>query len=210
MSQIPKPPTHRPVVLCILDGWGARDETENNAIALAATPNWDRLMATAPHALIETSGLSVGLPEGQMGNSEVGHTKIGAGRMVKQDLPRIDAAIKNGSFATNPVLCDLIDKTKASGGVLHILGLLSPGGVHSHQGHMVAAAKLAAGAGLNVWVHGFLDGRDTPPSSARDYVQRLQNDIAAAQKFMCPTSEFPIWPGGRPTDSPDVSSFAEG
>jgi len=172
----------RPVVLCILDGWGVREETENNAIALAATPNWDRFMATAPHALIKTSGLDVGLPDGQMGNSEVGHTNIGAGRVVMQDLPRIDAAIKDGSFATNPALFELIEKTSASGGALHIMGLLSPGGVHSHQDHMAAAAKLAADAGLDVWVHGFLDGRDTPPQSASEFVETFVGDIMLSPK----------------------------
>jgi len=175
MSQPP-----RPVVLCILDGWGLREETENNAIALAATPNWDRLIADAPHAEIKTSGLDVGLPDGQMGNSEVGHTNIGAGRVVLQDLPRIDEAIEDGSFATNPVLCDLIEKLRASGGALHIMGLLSPGGVHSHQNHLVAAAKLAAEEGLNVWVHGFLDGRDTPPKSALGFVETFNGDILLA------------------------------
>jgi len=167
----------RPVILCILDGWGIREETENNAIALAKTPHWDRLMASAPHAHIKTSGLDVGLPDGQMGNSEVGHTNIGAGRVVMQDLPRIDAAIADGSFATNPLLCDLIDKTKDAGGALHIMGLLSPGGVHSHQDHMAAAAKLAADTGLDVWVHAFLDGRDTPPQSAVDFVEKFIGDV---------------------------------
>ncbi len=167
----------RPVVLCILDGWGIREETENNAIALAETPNWDRLMATAPHAQIATSGLDVGLPDGQMGNSEVGHTNIGAGRVVMQDLPRIDAAIAGGSFATNPVLCELIEKVRGSGGALHIMGLLSPGGVHSHQDHMAAAAKIAADQGLDVWIHGFLDGRDTPPKSAVGYIETFNGDV---------------------------------
>jgi len=167
----------RPVVLCILDGWGVRAETDNNAIALAKTPNWDRLMASAPHALVKTSGLDVGLPEGQMGNSEVGHMNIGAGRVVLQDLPRIDAAIADGSFATNPALCELIDKDSAAGGTLHVVGLLSPGGVHSHQDHMVAAAKLAAEAGLKVSVHGFLDGRDTPPQSAIEFTEKFIGDV---------------------------------
>ncbi len=173
-SDMPKP---GPTVLCILDGWGSRADTENNAIALAATPTWDALMASAPHAEIQTSGLAVGLPDGQMGNSEVGHTNIGAGRVVMQDLPRIDEAIKDGSFDTNPVLCDLIKKTKAAGGVLHIMGLLSPGGVHSHQDHMVAAAKIAANEGLEVWLHSFLDGRDTPPQSAREFIEKLISDL---------------------------------
>lgn len=167
----------RPVVLCILDGWGLREETDNNAIALAATPHWDRFWSTAPHARIKTSGLSVGLPDGQMGNSEVGHMNIGAGRVVMQDLPRIDGAIADGSFAKNKVLQDFIAKTKAAKGNVHIMGLLSPGGVHSHQDHMVAAAKVVADAGLKVWLHGFLDGRDTPPKSAGDYTAKLLHDI---------------------------------
>ncbi len=168
----------RPVVLCILDGWGLREETANNAIALAATPNWDRMWATAPHARIKTSGLSVGLPDGQMGNSEVGHMNIGAGRVVMQDLPRIDGAIADGSFAANQTLKSFIAKAKTTGGAVHIMGLLSPGGVHSHQDHMVAAAKVAAAAGLPVWLHGFLDGRDTPPQSAAGYVEKLESDLA--------------------------------
>jgi len=169
-----------PVVLCILDGWGHRVDPANNAIALAQTPNWDRYVATRPHALVKTSGRAVGLPDGQMGNSEVGHTNIGAGRVVMQDLPKIDAAIKDGSFATNPVLCDLLDKTKAGSGVLHIMGLLSPGGVHSHQDHIVAAAKIAAAEGLKVWIHGFLDGRDTPPQSARGFAEKFVSDLMLA------------------------------
>ncbi len=169
--------TPRPVVLCILDGWGMRAEVKDNAIAQAATPTWDRLMATAPHGALETSGLSVGLPQGQMGNSEVGHTTIGAGRVVMQYLPRIDAAIKDGGFATNPVLRDLIDKTKAANGDLHIMGLLSPGGVHSHQDQMVAAARIAAAEDLGIWIHGFLDGRDTPPRSAVEFTEKLISDL---------------------------------
>lgn len=167
----------RPVVLCILDGWGMRAETEDNAIAQAKTPNWDRLMASAPHALVKTSGLDVGLPDGQMGNSEVGHTNIGAGRVVMQDLPRIDAAIADGSFATNPALNNLLDQVKDVGGALHVMGLLSPGGVHSHQDHMAAVAKIGADAGLEVWVHGFLDGRDTPPQGAVGYVEKFIGDV---------------------------------
>ncbi len=174
------PLAKRPTVLCILDGWGLRDETENNAIALATTPHWDAMWAHAPHARIKTSGLSVGLPDGQMGNSEVGHMNIGAGRVVMQDLPRIDAAIANGSFAINENLQAFIAKVKAVSGAVHIMGLLSPGGVHSHQDHMVAVANAAAAAGLEVWIHGFLDGRDTPPKSAGGFLEKLQGDLMGA------------------------------
>ncbi|CAA7617555.1 2,3-bisphosphoglycerate-independent phosphoglycerate mutase [Magnetospirillum sp. UT-4] len=170
----------RPVVLCILDGWGHRDEREDNAIALADTPNWDRLVATCPHALLQTSGLSVGLPDGQMGNSEVGHMNLGAGRVVMQDLPRIDLAVADGSLAANPVLREAVAKVRAAGGVMHLMGLMSPGGVHSHQDHLAALARIIADAGVPVRVHAFLDGRDTPPSSAKDYMVRFLADIAGA------------------------------
>ncbi|HLN25227.1 MAG TPA: 2,3-bisphosphoglycerate-independent phosphoglycerate mutase, partial [Patescibacteria group bacterium] len=142
------PSAPRPVVLCILDGWGYRAEREDNAIALAATPNWDDLLATCPHALLATSGLAVGLPDGQMGNSEVGHMNLGAGRVVMQDLPRIDLAVADGSLAANPALLRTIDALKRSGGTAHLLGLLSPGGVHSHQDHMAALAVAIADAGV--------------------------------------------------------------
>lgn len=170
-----RPP--KPVVLCILDGWGHREDPTDNAIAQANTPNWDRLMSSAPHALVETSGHDVGLPEGQMGNSEVGHMNIGAGRVVMQDLPRIDRAIADGSLARNAALLRFIDTLKASGGTCHLMGLLSPGGVHSHQDHMVALAKVVAAAGVPVRVHAFLDGRDTPPQSGRDFTARFLADI---------------------------------
>ncbi len=169
----------RPVVLCILDGWGYRAETKDNAIALARTPVWDDLMAHAPVAWLKTSGLAVGLPEGQMGNSEVGHMNLGGGRVVMQDLPRIDEAVASGALRQNPVLLDFITKLKASGGTAHVLGLLSPGGVHSHQDHMVALARALDQAGVPVRFHAFLDGRDTPPKSARDYIARFEEDIAS-------------------------------
>ncbi|HLO77888.1 MAG TPA: 2,3-bisphosphoglycerate-independent phosphoglycerate mutase [Magnetospirillum sp.] len=168
----------RPVVLCILDGWGHRDEPTDNAIAQADTPTWDRFTASYPRALLKTSGLAVGLPDGQMGNSEVGHMNLGAGRVVMQDLPRIDLAATDGSLAANPVLTQALAKVKAAGGTLHVMGLLSPGGVHSHQDHLVALARIASGAGVKVAIHAFLDGRDTPPSSARDFMQRFLADIA--------------------------------
>lgn len=172
------PRTPRPVVLCILDGWGHRDEREDNAIAQADTPTWDRFLAAYPHALLATSGLSVGLPDGQMGNSEVGHMNLGAGRVVMQDLPRIDAAVADGSLAANPALVQAVAKVKASGGALHLLGLMSPGGVHSHQDHLAALARSVAAAGVPVKVHAFLDGRDTPPSSAKEYMAKFLADVA--------------------------------
>ena len=158
----------RPVVLCILDGWGHRESCEANAICQAKTPVLDRLFATSPHALIDASEIAVGLPSGQMGNSEVGHMNLGAGRVVLQDLPRIDQAAADGSLAANPVLEDFMAKLKASGGRAHLMGLLSPGGVHAHQDHMAALANALQDAGLPVAVHAFLDGRDTPPKSARN------------------------------------------
>jgi 2,3-bisphosphoglycerate-independent phosphoglycerate mutase len=168
----------RPVVLCILDGWGYRAEPADNAIALANTPNWDRFLAHYPHALLKTSGLAVGLPGGQMGNSEVGHMNLGAGRVVMQDLPRIDLAAADGALAANPNLLKAIEAVKASGGAFHLLGLLSPGGVHSHQDHLAALARIVAGHGVPVRVHAFLDGRDTPPSSALGFMERFLADIA--------------------------------
>ncbi|SOD94662.1 2,3-bisphosphoglycerate-independent phosphoglycerate mutase [Caenispirillum bisanense] len=170
--------TPKPVVLCILDGWGHRDDPTDNAIAQANTPTWDRLMASAPRALVETAGLAVGLPEGQMGNSEVGHMNIGAGRVVMQDLPRIDQAVADGSLARNAELTAFIEKLKQSGGTCHLMGLLSPGGVHSHQDHMVALAKIVSAAGVPVRIHAFLDGRDTPPQSGREFTARFLADVA--------------------------------
>jgi 2,3-bisphosphoglycerate-independent phosphoglycerate mutase len=168
----------RPVVLCILDGWGWREERADNAIAQANTPNWDRFLASYPHALLHSSGLQVGLPDGQMGNSEVGHMNLGAGRVVMQDLPRIDTAVADGSLAANPTLIKAIAAVKASGGAMHLMGLLSPGGVHSHQDHLAALARTIADAGVPVKVHAFLDGRDTPPSSAKGFMERFLADVA--------------------------------
>jgi len=171
-------PRSRPVVLCILDGWGWREDPADNAIAQANAPHWHALLDTYPHALLESSGLAVGLPAGQMGNSEVGHMNLGAGRVVMQDLPRIDAAVADGSLAANPALTAMIGGLKASGGTCHLLGLLSPGGVHSHQDHLVALARAVAQAGVPVALHAFLDGRDTPPSSARGYVAHVLDAVA--------------------------------
>ncbi len=170
----------RPVLLLILDGWGHRDETAHNAIALAQTPNWTRLFAECPHALVETHGMHVGLPDGQMGNSEVGHMNIGAGRVVYQELTRIDAAIDDGSFFDNPALTGACDAVKR-GGTLHVLGLVSPGGVHSSERHIHALIDLAARRGVGqVAVHAFLDGRDTPPRSAQPSLAALAAKCAAA------------------------------
>jgi len=166
-------------VLCILDGWGARESAPDNAIALAATPYLDGLLASRPHALIDASEGEVGLPSGQMGNSEVGHMNLGAGRVVMQDLPRIDEALADGSLAASPVLADFIAKMQAAGGRVHLLGLLSPGGVHSHQDHMAGLAEILRAAGLEVLVHAFLDGRDTPPLSAVPYLDAFQAITAA-------------------------------
>jgi len=158
-------------VLCILDGWGEREETDFNAVAAADTPVWDRLRATCPRARLDASGGEVGLPEGQMGNSEVGHTNIGAGRVVKQDLPRIDAAVADGGLAKAPALAGFIEALKNSGGTAHLMGLISPGGVHSHQAQIAGLANILADAGIPVAIHAFLDGRDTPPSSGRGYME---------------------------------------
>ncbi|MDX9950980.1 MAG: 2,3-bisphosphoglycerate-independent phosphoglycerate mutase [Methylophilaceae bacterium] len=169
-----------PVILLILDGFGYREEAADNAIALARKPNWDNLWATYPHTLINASEHYVGLPDGQMGNSEVGHLNIGAGRVVYQDFERINQSIQSGEFFRLPVLVDAIDRLKASGKALHIFGLLSDGGVHSHQDHIHAMLEMAVKRGLKkVYVHAFLDGRDTPPVSAGPYIEKLEAHIAA-------------------------------
>ena len=168
----------RPVVLCILDGWGLRDDPTDNALALARIPVWDRLMREAATARISTSGADVGLPDGQMGNSEVGHMNIGAGRIAVPDLPRIDKAIAAGELQRNGALQTALAKLKASGGTLHLMGLLSPGGVHSHQDHMAALAGIAAAAGVPVAIHAFLDGRDTPPKSGFDFLADFWRAVA--------------------------------
>ncbi len=166
-------------LLLILDGWGHREAVSNNAIAAATTPVWDRLWQSCPHTLLSTSGLEVGLPPGQMGNSEVGHMNLGAGRIVYQNLTRIDKAIQDGTFKENPALTGAVDKAVAAGKALHILGLLSPGGIHSHENQILAMIDLAHQRGArNIYLHVFLDGRDTPPRSALSSLrlaeQRLQ------------------------------------
>ncbi|MBN66011.1 MAG: phosphoglycerate mutase (2,3-diphosphoglycerate-independent) [Rickettsiales bacterium] len=167
-----------PVILCILDGWGHSEATEHNAIAMANTPHWDRLMQAYPNGLLDASEGEVGLPSGQMGNSEVGHMNIGSGRVVMQDLPRIDQAIADDALANNAVLQAHIAALQASGGTCHLMGLVSDGGVHAHQNHIIALAKIVANAGVPVAIHAFLDGRDTPPKSADGYVKALEDAIA--------------------------------
>ena len=159
----------RPVMLVILDGWGWREEAADNAVRLARTPSFDRLWSSCPHAFLRTSGRDVGLPDGQMGNSEVGHLNIGAGRVVMQDLPRIGDAIASGEIGRMPAIVDLIARLKKSGGTCHLVGLVSPGGVHSHQDHAVALARVLTEAGVPAVVHAFTDGRDTPPRAAGEY-----------------------------------------
>jgi 2,3-bisphosphoglycerate-independent phosphoglycerate mutase len=165
----------KPLVLMILDGWGYREDEQSNAILAANTPVLDNLWATRPRTLISGSGLDVGLPEGQMGNSEVGHVNLGAGRVVYQDFTRITKAINDGEFDSTPALVENIDKAVAAGKAVHIMGLLSPGGVHSHEDHIVASIQLAAKRGAKeVYFHGFLDGRDTPPRSAKASIERIE------------------------------------
>jgi 2,3-bisphosphoglycerate-independent phosphoglycerate mutase len=168
----------RPVVLCILDGWGERAKADDNAIETARAPNWHRLASRWPHANLQASEHFVGLPDGQMGNSEVGHTNIGAGRVAMQDLPRIDAAIAEGNLAGMPAFRDFVEKQKMSRGTAHLMGLMSPGGVHSHQHHIAALARLLAESGVPIAVHAFLDGRDTPPKSAASYMREFQEEVA--------------------------------
>ena len=182
--------TQKPVMLLILDGWGYRNEiTSDNAIENGNTPNWHRLLQENPHGFIETSGLDVGLPEGQMGNSEVGHTNLGAGRVVMQDLPKIDQAVKDGSLAKNPVLVKMIENLKSTGKSAHVMGLMSPGGVHSSQDHIVALCQILSSQGINTWVHAFLDGRDTPPSSADQYLSEFEKAIAPLSNVKIATIE---------------------
>jgi len=165
----------KPVVLLILDGWGYREEDGFNAINSANKPNWDRLLREQPHTLINTSGQSVGLPDGQMGNSEVGHLNLGAGRVVYQELTRISRSIESGEFNANPALVEAIAEAVANNKAVHLFGLLSPGGVHSHETHIHAMARMAAAQGAQkIYLHAFLDGRDTPPKSAKISLQLMQ------------------------------------
>src|SRR5271168_2589952 len=171
-------PRPKPLVLIILDGWGYRAETKANAIALARKPTYDRLLREYPNTLIHTSGPFVGLPEGQMGNSEVGHLNIGAGRIVHMDITRIDLMIQNGEFFSHPVLVAAIKQARTSGRKLHLFGLLSDGGVHSRQEHLYALLKMAKQQGVDrVFVHAFMDGRDTLPTNGAGYLEKLQQKI---------------------------------
>src|SRR5499427_9003102 len=162
----------RPVMLVILDGWGWRDDPRDNAIRQAKTPNFDRLWQTGPHGFLHTSGKDVGLPDGQMGNSEVGHLNIGAGRIVRMDITKIDAMIENGDFFTNPVLLDAVKNARGGGRRMHLCGLLSDGGVHSHQNHLYALLRMARQNGVErVFAHCFMDGRDTLPTGGAGYIE---------------------------------------
>ena len=166
-----------PTLLLILDGWGIAPADPYNAPSVARTPHLDALFAGCPHARLNASGRAVGLPDGYMGNSEVGHLNIGAGRIVYQDMTRIDMAVEDGSLAENPVFVRLVDAVRASGGTLHFAGLLSDGGVHSHIRHLEALCRMAADAGVPVRIHCFMDGRDTPPQSGVDYVRQLEEAV---------------------------------
>ncbi|EPX77529.1 2,3-bisphosphoglycerate-independent phosphoglycerate mutase [Litoreibacter arenae] len=171
--------TPKPVVLCILDGWGLSDRTEANAPVLADTPTFDHLMATCPHATLITHGPDVGLPKGQMGNSEVGHTNIGAGRVVAMDLGQIDLAIEQGTFENEAALQGFIAKLRETGGTAHLMGVASDGGVHGHVSHIIAAAKALSSAGIDTVLHAITDGRDVAPRSALGYLEQLQRDLPA-------------------------------
>lgn len=169
--------TKQKVLLCILDGWGVRANTDANGIALAKTPHWDNMWAHQPHTSLQASELFVGLPSGQMGNSEVGHMTIGSGRVIMQDLPRIDQAIEKNIIPQLPAMEQFVCQVQEGNGVVHLLGLLSPGGVHAHQNHLIYFAQFLSGLGLTVFIHGFMDGRDTPPQSGVDYLKDFLSAI---------------------------------
>ena len=176
---IPKPDTPKPVVLCILDGWGIAADPASSAPAHAQVPNFNRIWAECPHETLTTFGPDVGLPRGQMGNSEVGHTNIGAGRVVAMDLGAIDLAIEDGSFATNPALLAFVGRLQASGGVAHLLGVVSDGGVHGHISHVLAACRAIVAHGVKVALHAVTDGRDVAPSSAAAFMAALVAGLPA-------------------------------
>ena len=182
--------TPKPVVLCILDGWGLREDTAANAPALARTPAFDRIMSTCPHATLITHGPDVGLPTGQMGNSEVGHTNIGAGRVVAMDLGQIDLAIEDGSFFSRQAIDDFADSLKASGGTAHVAGLASPGGVHSHQDHIAAAARALVDRGVPVVVHAITDGRDVAPTAAGEQVAKRAADLPEGVRIVTVSGRY--------------------
>ena len=176
-------PSRGPVVLCIMDGWGHRTERDNNAIALARTPVFDNLIDSQPHSLLDASGINVGLPDGQVGNSEVGHMNIGAGRVVMQALPRINKAVQDGSLATHDALAGLAASLIQSGGTAHVMGLLSPGGVHGHQDHFLAVITGLLKAGVPVAIHGFTDGRDTLPQAAKQDLPKFLKTLPPGAKM---------------------------
>ncbi|MEP3347004.1 MAG: 2,3-bisphosphoglycerate-independent phosphoglycerate mutase [Litoreibacter sp.] len=182
--------TPKPVVLCILDGWGLSGDTQANAPALANTPTFDRLMATCPNATLITHGPDVGLPKGQMGNSEVGHTNIGAGRVVAMDLGQIDLAIEEDTFQHEAALQGFIAKLKETGGTAHLMGVISDGGVHGHITHIVAAAKALNSAGLDTVLHAITDGRDVAPASALGYVEQLEQQLPEAVKIVTVSGRY--------------------
>jgi 2,3-bisphosphoglycerate-independent phosphoglycerate mutase len=167
----------------ILDGFGYSESPDSNAIMAARTPVWDKLWASAPHTLVSGSGMDVGLPDGQMGNSEVGHMNLGAGRVVYQDFTRVTKSIQDGDVFDNQVICAAVDKAVAAGRAVHVMGLLSPGGVHSHEEQLAAMVELAARRGAeNIYLHAFLDGRDTPPKSAEPSLQMMEDTYARLGK----------------------------
>ncbi len=180
----------KPVVLCILDGWGLSDQTEANAPYLAQTPNFDAMLVDGPHAKLITHGPDVGLPSGQMGNSEVGHTNIGAGRVVAMDLGQIDLAIEDGSFFENAALQAFIAKLKETDGTAHLMGVISDGGVHGHISHVLAAIKAITDAGVPVVLHAVTDGRDVAPKSALEYFATLMAEMPAGAKVGTVTGRY--------------------
>ena len=180
----------KPVILCILDGWGLSDETEANAPYLAQTPNFDAIMDKGPHATLITHGPDVGLPSGQMGNSEVGHTNIGAGRVVAMDLGQIDLAIEDGSFFENSALLAFIARLKETGGTAHLMGLVSDGGVHGHLHHIAAAARTIAASGVPVALHAVTDGRDVAPKSAFEYMRELEEHLPETARVVTVTGRY--------------------
>lgn len=183
-------PPHQKVILCILDGWGISPASAINGITQAHLPNWDRFMGTYPHSQLEASELGVGLPEGQMGNSEVGHMTIGSGRVVFQDLPRMDLAIKNNTIPDMPVFQEFLGKAQHHTKTVHLMGLLSPGGVHSHENHLLYLANLFVEQGLKVNVHVFLDGRDTPPQSGADTFNCFRTALLPGASIVSVTGRY--------------------
>ncbi|MCB2126836.1 MAG: 2,3-bisphosphoglycerate-independent phosphoglycerate mutase, partial [Rhodobacteraceae bacterium] len=180
----------KPVVLCILDGWGLREATEGNAVALARTPTFDRIIARCPHASLVTHGPDVGLPTGQMGNSEVGHTNIGAGRVVAMDLGQIDLAIEDRSFFSNAAMAAFVQSLKASGGTAHLMGVISDGGVHGHIDHVLAACEMVTAGGVPVALHAVTDGRDVPPKSADGFIADLVRRLPSGARVVTVTGRY--------------------